>query len=420
MKTLLSLLLVVCAWHNAAALDNLDTVWLKKYTRDIVKMKYSPDDKYLLTTNLVQGDVIAMPSGQALAYLGGVSSMEWSKDGKWFVTWVVTGAGNKLVRFETGTWRAMDTMYLPTGDDEHHAMTLAPDNRTLAISWSGNAKKSIQFYDLIEHKLIKETVYYNPGVTLPVPQVFEAQEMFYTPDSRYIIFHATDWQIRFFDIAADSVVYKYQFGGGGLFLTMTEDGSKIAFTTHKKDIIVEIMDVSTRQIISSIEGTTNQATGLAFSPDGLFLSISSRYLGRLYVYKILSKERIREWGSGSVLDVAYSHDGKYIITNVGKTLLLYNAPKPVDVKENNPLIEPELYPNPVSNILTLGFNNDNGNEIGIKISTISGIIKKQELYSDIHLGYNEFRIEVSDLPSGIYIAKLQAGNTYRNIRFIKI
>ncbi|MBK9249459.1 MAG: hypothetical protein IPM69_15425 [Ignavibacteria bacterium] len=408
--TTLLFVLFICSWQIVAAFDNLDTVWLKKYTRDIVKMKYSPDDKYLLTTNLVQGDVIAMPSGEPLLYFGGVSAMEWSKDGKWFVAWVVTGTGNKLVRYETGTWRAIDTIYLPTGDDVNHAMSLASDNRTLAISWSGKAKKTIQFYDLIERKLVKETVV-----------KFEAMNSIYTPDTRYIISHGTDWQVRFFDIAEDSVVYTYQFGSGSGLLAMSEDGKTIAFSTHKKDIAIEVMDVATRQIKGQINENPILLTGIALTTGGSLLAAAFGELSSTYisVYKTSDMSVIAQATNSSFHSAEFSHSGQYLLCSVSNYLFLFNL-QPVSVKEGIDDKTLESYPNPVRDILTVETEFEYPCIATVKIISSNGAeVQAQTLPID-HAGSNVCRIMVKELPSGSYTAIISSSHLRRTIRFIKL
>ncbi len=87
---------------------------------------------------------------------------------------------------------------------------------------------------------------------------------------------------------------------------------------------------------------------------------------------------------------------------------------PTDVEDENPVpdkfILNQNYPNPFNPSTTISFNLPNTNLVTLKIFNPLG----QEvaiLYNDIlHAGPHNFTFNASELPSGVYFYRLEAGS----------
>jgi hypothetical protein len=78
----------------------------------------------------------------------------------------------------------------------------------------------------------------------------------------------------------------------------------------------------------------------------------------------------------------------------------------------------EIYPNPVSDKLFIDFDSQDFDNTELLIYNTAGqiIINTQQNFSP---GQNTFRIDVSNLPKGVYFVKITGEKTYETKKFIK-
>ena len=84
---------------------------------------------------------------------------------------------------------------------------------------------------------------------------------------------------------------------------------------------------------------------------------------------------------------------------------------------NNELLN--IYPNPATNQITMGFELAETKNTSIEIKNILGQTVKTINGSAFLKGTNKIEIDVSDLTSGLYFVQLQSGNKLVNKKFIK-
>jgi len=77
-----------------------------------------------------------------------------------------------------------------------------------------------------------------------------------------------------------------------------------------------------------------------------------------------------------------------------------------------------LYPNPVTNEFQLSYESIEARTLNVEIIDLQGrVLLRQTINSQY--GANHNRISVSQLQKGLYICRLQNGNKYETIKFLK-
>lgn len=77
-----------------------------------------------------------------------------------------------------------------------------------------------------------------------------------------------------------------------------------------------------------------------------------------------------------------------------------------------------IYPNPVTNEFQLSYESIKASTLNIEIIDLQGrVLQRQTINSQF--GTNQNRISVSQLKKGSYICRLQNGNKYETIKFLK-
>lgn len=91
-----------------------------------------------------------------------------------------------------------------------------------------------------------------------------------------------------------------------------------------------------------------------------------------------------------------------------------------DIENNNPTFKSEIdvYPNPSSDYTTFEFELGNSSNITLSIFDIRGKLVKNLSYGKQPIGTFKQTINVSDLKSGIYLAKIQSGSSSKVTKFI--
>jgi hypothetical protein len=79
-----------------------------------------------------------------------------------------------------------------------------------------------------------------------------------------------------------------------------------------------------------------------------------------------------------------------------------------------------LTPNPVKDVCGINFTLKGNSDIKLIVSDIKGEILKNIINENLPAGFHEFRIDLSDLPEGIYFMNVESGNYLGTAKFIKL
>jgi len=395
--------------QNASAVDPLQWIWKKTQIYRIDHLKFSPDDKYIL----VQGyphttEIVETATGTTIFSKEEMSGSVWSKDGRRIFALQGNPDGIFCVTVETGSWKTIDSFWIAS---LYSNFSISEDEHTLALAGS----PYISFYDLITKKKIKSVAYYN-YLDYPKPNTQPTIfQMVWSKDNRYIIYSASTGPLNFWDVEKDKIIYSYPAGGG--YLDLSDDGSKIAFSSGKKGYAVEIMDIATKQIVAEVMGASYDVTGIGFSPDVSTIAVAFGFSSTLLnIYRLANVELKAQAKYSSFRSCVFSHNNKYLTSSVADILYLFDVREILSVGGERVDSTLELYPIPVTNILKVNTKGNLQGIIEIDIVNITGnIVKTLQKNS-----FEEMTIDVSDIPSGTYTLVMACGKTNYKIRFIKL
>jgi hypothetical protein len=82
-------------------------------------------------------------------------------------------------------------------------------------------------------------------------------------------------------------------------------------------------------------------------------------------------------------------------------------------------IEATIYPNPARDVLNLQVNLDVPSDVQVQIYSMSGALVMSQQFSASQLG-SQKQVNISDLPNGLYMVKMQAGNQQAITKLSKI
>lgn len=122
--------------------------------------------------------------------------------------------------------------------------------------------------------------------------------------------------------------------------------------------------------------------------------------------------RLRKVG-GSMIEVFDTDFGHYMSYSfsVGFALGTENV-------QENPVIE--VYPNPSEGVYTISMDNFKGDIVNMIVYDNSGrIVFNDALNMDNPEGYANYNLDISSLPSGIYLLQIVSNNTTKTVRLIK-
>jgi hypothetical protein len=108
----------------------------------------------------------------------------------------------------------------------------------------------------------------------------------------------------------------------------------------------------------------------------------------------------------------------YKTTSVYSDQILVTSEDITGIAEIKSEIGINLYPNPVNDILNIELLSTSNEDIEINISNISGQIIYKESQT-INNGMNNFRIDVSSYPGGMYFVQVTGNKMLETLRFIK-
>jgi alpha-glucosidase len=163
---------------------------------------------------------------------------------------------------------------------------------------------------------------------------------------------------------------------------------------------------ASRQMIAEVPGYTNLEQWDKY-PGQKSVSISLD-AGRKYFIMALQKEAAND----DHLEVAWEFTGTSREVIPGDYLSPYDFPSSVPVIPDN-FVTVHIYPNPATDKVTISLSNLEGGKIDI--CSLTGISLKELM---IEKGRHSANISLSGLSSGIYLVRIQTGNTMINRKIL--
>lgn len=94
------------------------------------------------------------------------------------------------------------------------------------------------------------------------------------------------------------------------------------------------------------------------------------------------------------------------------------SPGSVSTKEQFALEGIKLFPNPAQTDLSIAFSSQKAIEYELRISDLRGTVLNSSVLQ-ANTGLNAAHLNISALPSGLYLAEIRSGDTLRSLKFVK-
>ena len=122
---------------------------------------------------------------------------------------------------------------------------------------------------------------------------------------------------------------------------------------------------------------------------------------------------------------AYATNGTYVVKLIASNgtcsdTTTINLTMTVGISEIQLIDGVNLYPNPVNKIATIDVNLNEAAKVEIIIYDITGKIAANVFTGQMNSGINTFKIDASNLPSGIYYTTVSSENSKKTLKMVVI
>ncbi|MGL6067428.1 MAG: T9SS type A sorting domain-containing protein, partial [Sediminibacterium sp.] len=211
---------------------------------------------------------------------------------------------------------------------------------------------------------------------------------------RVTIIHADNGRNNF-----DSLDAPKLFQSGYNLFSKSTDGKSLAVDSRKIDNNTTIPINTSNLITGNYEFRINKA----MLPADNKLVLHDRYLNK---FLVLQKDSSYSFSISS--DSASKKDGRFEIAA--------NIPLATPDQLTHTLVV-KLYPNPVQQELTIATSTNTNDPILIRITGTNGVVIKT--LAPILERKALIKVQVGDLPSGLYILQISSGDTNQSLQFFK-
>ena len=412
MKTKLILLtLAAFLLLSSSAFAEYDTLWTK-YTHEIFHLEFSNDDSKIMTVGDAGIIIFNTENGEIIKEIKGHSKERiydavYSPDETQILAARETYDNvNHLFQFidiyDTENYELVRTIDMTQiyGDWNYSKILISPDGNTIVIE----NNNGINFVDYQTGETLKYYIYsYDYDSQKIIDGVVEFE---YSKDGNHIIYTGTDGKLRFLNTTTYEVDYIYDAGYG--ILSISNDGSLIAFKTGLQDIAVSIMNTETKEIVGNIPGNSSSITGFSFSPDEKYFSISSfsKYNIEILNFPDLSLFKEYETSGMSWTSIDFTYDNNYIAASGAYLLSLF------DFKGSGIYFEKSeyenIYPNPTTDNITISFILPESSKVLVNLYDANGLCINKIIESYYEQGEIVEDIKLSELSNGTYFIKIES------------
>ena len=156
----------------------------------------------------------------------------------------------------------------------------------------------------------------------------------FSPDGKILASGGKTGEIKLWDTTTNkeivtlhstyqNIIWSLSFSPDGKYLAAAEGGMEALgnVTGH----LVTVWDVSSRQIVTTLQGHTNDVRAVAFSPDGKLLA-SGSYDNTMKFWNVATWQEIVTLKSNWIQSLAFSADGKRLVSGGrDKTVKLWDV-----------------------------------------------------------------------------------------------
>ena len=416
---------------SSSAFAEYDTLWTK-YTHSIYTLEFSNDDSKILTIG--EGGVIIFDaqSGDELHSIPVIEPDRcfdacYSHDGtKILLSRESFDEENQLFSYidvyDAETYELIKTIYLNQIPIKYGATRFSISNDDSKIAVVDDI--SLSFVDYESGEIIKSIpfTYHGTDTYLGTVSIIS-----FSNDDKYLIMTASNQNFestRLQFLNTETYEIDYLYSKGKWFLTISDDGSMIAFSSDEEGVAVSIMNVDTKEIIGDIRDPLG-VVGMCFSSDGEKLAVSTQndhgeFLRAIYIYNIstLKLEDKLSIDGFSFKALDFSQNDKKIAAAAATLLVLYS--NGFNSNHDADKIIEYIYPNPTTNIANLEFTIEIPTNISLSITDINGKVINALKYGVFEEGIHTIQYDCSKLSNGVYFLTLTGKDFKRTYKMVKM
>jgi len=146
-------------------------------------------------------------------------------------------------------------------------------------------------------------------------------------------------------------------------------------------------------------------------------SAGNAYLGNYFTWNTTGNLSQNQDG---VLQIFYNYSGQIAYFTGYQVVIKYNAPLSTGInkKSKSTIAKYRCVPNPVFDHASIQLGLETGEKISLNLFSLTGKRVSVIYNGSLKKGSHRFKVPVSQLSSGIYIASLLSGNNTKNIKIV--
>ena len=402
-----------------------DTVWTIKTDQSagLFQVKFSDNDSIFWAMGLENGLFFDTQTGREIKRIPGNHEVFFINNDQNFIR--TNASRTRIEIFDTKTFKVVDTL----------------ENDGTVLTGSYNISKDKKYFiatipygyriwNLQTKSILKTKIYPKEPNLINI----STDEVFFICDNNKFIGHlvktyedpSNPGNPNYFKIFGSYIVYDFNTLDS-IDNYINSRGSRIsnhckyiASATADPNYGVEIYDFDTKELIWKFPINGPSLTGIEFSPDDKYLVTSNDPGGNsLIVWSMETGKETHRYWPRSYDYVNISHDGKFVLSGIGRYIFLFYSRFGTSSVKENPNSQTVVYPNPTNDIVNIQFRLNKSENINIILYDITG-----KTINNIYNGYKEKGKQIipyncSQLPAGTYFIKITTPSFTKIFKFIK-
>ncbi|NPA68104.1 MAG: WD40 repeat domain-containing protein [Chlorobi bacterium] len=278
--------------------------------RQITAVNISPDDQ-LVICGFKNGDIIAYNTlngkqvYEVKRHNNDIHSISFNKNGKYFVS---AGQDRAAVVWKVSEGKQLKTFY---GGDAVWTAEFTPDGKYLATA---GTDQLISVWELVSGKRYRSLWGHKNRV----------YDIKISTDGKYLLSVSGDYSLKKWDISKQLKIMSVKAHANDVTSLAVSSDNKLVVTASK-DNTVKIWDFDTFENIALLRGHQWWINKVDISPDSKYIASASDD-NTVIIWDIALRENIKVLQhDAAVADLAFSRDGKYLVSCDGHTVRVFTT-----------------------------------------------------------------------------------------------
>jgi WD40 repeat protein len=396
-----------------------DTVWTKETNEPgFSSLQFIKDDQIIVAQAFGQTVFYDASNGNELKRILGSNKALFFNEEKNFLR--VNNDRNKIQIFNADTY---EVEYELINDDilvqEYAYFEITNDGRYLILP----IINGIRVWDLQERKILNTKIF--EGISLISSDINKID--FIPQNNRILLSISKTYKIdesqppvthgRIIEYDLFSLDSMKNWGNKGQTFRVSPSSKYIAFGIGG----VQIYNLETGELISTIKLNSNALTGIEFSNEERYIVTSSTTSEDLLaIWDVKTGKQLYDYNAESSFStLALSNDNNFIISAASQYILKWKVTELMTSMRNTSNGTDILYPNPTNGQIEVKYNINKPNNFQYEVTNIQGIILNRNNLGFKNIGENVETIDVNNLPIGQYNLRIFSENEVVNFKFIR-